>query len=45
VPRNIIGHMNFPNTYDRSQINNAYSQLPGLIGQLISSSVPVLNPT
>jgi hypothetical protein len=45
APRNLVGHMNFPNVYDRLQVNNAYTQLPGLIGQLTASNVPILNPT
>ena len=45
LPRNLVGHMNFPNAYDRSQVNNAYSQLPALIGQLTANNVPILNPT
>jgi hypothetical protein len=44
VPRNLVGHMNFPNSYDRTSIDSAYSQLSGLIGQLVVSGIPVLIP-
>lgn len=44
LPRNLVGHMNFPNSYDRSQVDFAYSQLPSLIRSLTASGVPILTP-
>lgn len=44
VPRNLVGHMNFPNSYDRTAIDSAYAQLPSLLGHLVASSIPVLIP-
>lgn len=44
VPRNLVGHMNFPNSFDRTAIDSAYSQLPALIGHLSANGVPVLVP-
>jgi hypothetical protein len=44
VPRNLVGHMNFPNTFDKSAIDSAYSQLPSLISQLTTNGVPILVP-
>jgi len=44
VPRNLVGHMNFPNAFDRAAIETAYAQLPTLIGQLKSQGVPILVP-
>jgi|ERR1700722_7782475 len=41
LPRNLVGHMNFPNAYDRNMIDAAYSQLPALLAHL--SAAP--NPT
>lgn len=45
VPRNLVGHMNFPNSYDRLQIETAYTQLPKLIGNLNVNRVPILMPS
>jgi len=44
VPRNLVGHMNFPNTFDKNAIDSAYLQLPSLLGHLATRSVPVLVP-
>ncbi len=44
VPRNLVGHMNFPNAFDRAAIDSAYSQLPTLLAYLSSKNVPVLVP-
>ncbi len=44
VPRNLVGHMNFPNAFDRAAIDFAYVQLPSLIGQLTTNAVPILIP-
>ncbi len=44
VPRNLVGHMNFPNAFDGTAIDSAYSQLPTLLGQLSANNVPVLIP-
>ena len=44
VPRNLVGHMNFPNTFDKAAIDSAYSQLPSLMNQLTTNGVPILIP-
>ena len=44
VPRNLVGHMNFPNAYDKAAIDLAYSRLPSLMSQLTTNRVPVLIP-
>jgi len=44
VPRNLVGHMNFPNAYDRTTIDNAYSQLPSLLGDLTAFPIPIIVP-
>lgn len=44
VPRNLVGHMNFPNSFDSATIDSAYSQLPTLMEQLSIHNVPVLIP-
>jgi hypothetical protein len=42
--RNIVGHMNFPNTYDRSTIDSAYTQLPALLTRLTGGNIPIAIP-
>lgn len=42
VPRNLVGHMNFPNAFDKAAIDSAYAHLPSLIGQLKASGIPIL---
>ena len=44
VPRNLVGHMNFPNAFDKAAIDSAYSQLPSLLGHLSVHNVPLLIP-
>lgn len=44
VPRNLVGHMNFPNTFDRNAIDTSYARLPSLLGHLAANKVPVLVP-
>jgi len=44
VPRNLVGHMNFPNAFDKAAIDSAYAQLPSLISQLTTNRVPILIP-
>jgi hypothetical protein len=44
VPRNLVGHMNFPNAFDKAAIDSAYSRLPSLMTQLATNGVPVLMP-
>ncbi len=41
VPRNLVGHMNFPNAFDRTTIDNAYQQLPSLLSHLAANNVPI----
>lgn len=44
LPRNLVGHMNFPNHYDRERINNAYNQLPTLLSRLRRKNIPIVIP-
>jgi len=44
IPRNLVGHMNFPNAFDKAAIESAYSRLPSLFGHLSARAVPVLIP-
>jgi len=44
VPRNLVGHMNFPNAFDKAAIDSAFSQLPSLMTQLTTNGVPILIP-
>jgi hypothetical protein len=44
VPRNLVGHMNFPNAFDKAAIDSAYSQLPSLLNQLKATGIPILIP-
>jgi hypothetical protein len=44
VPRNLVGHMNFPNAFDKAAIDSAYLQLPSLFTHLSTHNVPVLIP-
>jgi hypothetical protein len=41
VPRNLVGHMNFPNAYDRTTIDSAYAQLPSLLVDLTAFPIPI----
>jgi hypothetical protein len=42
VPRNLVGHMNFPNAFDRQAIDTAYSRLPSLLHQVTAGGIAVL---
>jgi hypothetical protein len=44
VPRNLVGHMNFPNAFDKTSIDSTYLRLPSLINQLKANGVPILIP-
>lgn len=44
LPRNLVGHMNFPNTYDRNAVSAAYAQLPALLSHLSAYPVPIIIP-
>jgi hypothetical protein len=44
VPRNLVGHMNFPNAFDKAAIDSAYLQLPSLIGQVTNYGLPIIVP-
>jgi hypothetical protein len=37
VPRNVVGHMNWPATNDRRRIDLVYSDLQGLVGKLAAA--------
>lgn len=45
IPRNLVGHMNFPNTFDRNAIDGAYARLPSLLSHLTTNHVPIQIPT
>jgi hypothetical protein len=42
--RNLVGHMNFPNAYDRDMVDIAYKQLPTILARLAASNVPITIP-
>src|ERR1700678_1831493 len=44
LPRNLVGHMNFPNYYDRERVSNAYERLPVLLSQLRDRGIAILIP-
>lgn len=44
VPRNLVGHMNFPNEPDRGRIDRIYSEIPALIQGLEARGLPVQIP-
>ena len=44
LPRNLVGHMNFPNTFDRNAIDAAYGQLPALLRHLAAFPIPISIP-
>lgn len=44
IPRNLVGHMNFPNAHDRNAIENAYNQLPLLLRDLTVFPIPIKVP-
>lgn len=44
LPRNLVGHMNFPNHYDRERIDRTYKKLPTLLARLRSKSIPIVTP-
>ena len=44
LPRNLVGHMNFPNTFDRNAINSAYLKLPSLLRNLAKNNIAVQIP-
>jgi hypothetical protein len=44
VPRNLVGHMNFPNAFDKAAIESAYLKLQTLVDQLQQAKVPIVMP-
>lgn len=44
VPRNLVGHMNWPNAYDRRMIENVYSQTLDALASTQTSAVAVSIP-
>jgi hypothetical protein len=44
LPRNLVGHMNFPNAFDRTAIDHAYHRLPTLLADLQAFPVPISIP-
>lgn len=44
IPRNVVGHMNFPNEPDRRRIDRIYSEIRTLIQELETHRLPVQIP-
>lgn len=44
LSRNLVGHMNFPNAFDRALIDSTYQQIPSLIARLHAHNIPVAIP-
>ena len=44
LPRNLVGHMNFPNSYDRQRIDSAYASLPVIFAHLHEKGIPLVIP-
>lgn len=44
LSRNLVGHMNFPNTYDRNMVDTTYKQLPTILAHLIARNIPIAIP-
>jgi hypothetical protein len=44
IPRNLVGHMNFPNAFDRGTIDNAYSLLPSLLNDITTHRIQITIP-
>jgi hypothetical protein len=44
LARNLIGHMNYPNIYDRSAVDMAHQRLPAMLEQLRARNVPIAIP-
>ncbi len=44
IPRNLVGHMNFPSETDREIIDRVYVQMPALIQRLEVGGLPVQIP-
>ncbi|HKW61442.1 MAG TPA: hypothetical protein VJN89_02760 [Candidatus Acidoferrum sp.] len=44
IPRNLVGHMNFPNLPDRQMIDALHRDMGSLIGQVQSHGLPVNIP-
>ena len=44
LPRNIVGHMNWPSALDRQRINTTYQESKSLLRQLSSSGLRILIP-
>jgi len=44
IPRNLVGHMNFPNEPDRARIDQMHADIPRLISHLEQRGLPVRIP-
>lgn len=44
LPRNVVGHMNFPNQFDRTLIDDIYSDMNTLVLQLEKSGLTIEIP-
>lgn len=44
IPRNLVGHMNFPNPQDRKRIDKLYSEMSALMARLERSTLPIQVP-
>lgn len=45
LPRNVVGHMNFPNQADRQRIDTTYEEMALLVGRLQEAGVRVEIPS
>ena len=44
IPRNLVGHMNFPNLLDRQRIDSLHRDIGSLISQMQSYGLPINIP-
>ncbi len=44
IPRNLVGHMNYPNRTDRDRIDKLHAELSGLVARLEKSSLALRIP-
>lgn len=44
LPRNIVGHMNWPNAFDRQMIDQTYLQMKTLFREFSRSGPPIIIP-
>lgn len=44
IPRNLVGHMNFPNHPDRQRIDTVYSDFETLVARIENSGIAMKIP-